>query len=99
MFVGDDFSHTARLQIDTLLVRSVCKHRKYVRGEMLHLRCLLYAHSAMFHILIHLKLKGQDSSVGIAAHYGLDGLGIESGWRQDFLHPSRPALGPIQPPI
>jgi hypothetical protein len=28
----------------------------------------------------------------------MDGLGIESWCRQDFMHPSRPALGPIQPP-
>jgi len=31
--------------------------------------------------------------------YGLDGKGIESRWGQDFLHLSRPALGPIQPPV
>ena len=42
---------------------------------------------------------GRDSSVGIATRYGLDGPGIESRWRRDFLHPSRPALGPTQPPI
>jgi hypothetical protein len=39
------------------------------------------------------------SSVGIAAGYGLDGLGMESWWGQDFLHLSRPALGPTQPPV
>jgi hypothetical protein len=39
------------------------------------------------------------SSVTIATHYGLDGLGIKSRWERDFLHPARPALGPIQPPI
>jgi hypothetical protein len=26
-------------------------------------------------------------------HYGLDGR-VETQWRQDFLHPSRPTLGP-----
>jgi hypothetical protein len=48
-----------------------------------------------------LKLVGQDSSVGIATSYGLDGPGIESRFvgGGDFLHPSRPALGPSQPPI
>ena len=42
---------------------------------------------------------GQDSSVGIATRYRLDGPGIESRWGLDFWHPSRPALGPTQPPI
>jgi len=39
------------------------------------------------------------SSVGIETNYGLDGLGIESRWERDFPHLSRPALGPIQPPV
>jgi hypothetical protein len=42
---------------------------------------------------------GRDSSVGIVTRYGLDGLGMESRWGRDFLKPSRPALGPTQPPI
>ena len=42
---------------------------------------------------------GRDSSVGIATRYGLYGPGIESRWRRDFPHPSRPALGPTQPHI
>ena len=42
---------------------------------------------------------GRDSSVGIATRYGLDGPAIESWWGRDFLHPSRPALGPTQPPV
>ena len=41
----------------------------------------------------------QDSSVGIATRYGLDGPGIESRWGRDFPHLFRPTLGPIQPPI
>ena len=36
---------------------------------------------------------GPDSSVRIATGYGLDGPGIESRWRRDFPHLSRPALG------
>ena len=39
---------------------------------------------------------GRDSSVGIVTRYGLDSPGIESRWGRD---PSRPALGPIQPPV
>jgi hypothetical protein len=37
--------------------------------------------------------------VGIATRYGLDGPGIKSRWGRDFSHPSRPAMGPAQPPI
>ena len=37
--------------------------------------------------------------VGIATGYVLDGPGIESRWGRDFLHLSRPALGPTQPPV
>ena len=40
---------------------------------------------------------GPGSLVGIATDYGLDGLRIESRWGE-ILHPSRPALGPTQPP-
>jgi hypothetical protein len=42
---------------------------------------------------------GPGSSVGIATGYGLDGPQIESRWRRDFPHLSRPVLGPTQPPI
>ena len=42
---------------------------------------------------------GRDSSVGIATRYELDGPGTESQWGRDSPHPSRPALGPTQPPI
>ena len=52
--------------------------------------------------LIYLPSLGyviRDSSVGIATRYWVDDLGIESRWWLDFPHPSRPALGPAQPPI
>jgi hypothetical protein len=43
--------------------------------------------------------RGRVSSVGIATHFGLDGAGIEFRLGRDMPHPSRPALGPTQPPI
>ena len=42
---------------------------------------------------------GRDTSIGIATRYGLDGPGIECRWGRDFRQPSRPALGPTQPPV
>jgi len=41
---------------------------------------------------------GPGSSVGIATDYGLDGPGSNPGGDEIF-RPSRPALGPTQPPI
>jgi len=38
------------------------------------------------------------SSVGIATDYGLDGSESNSGGAEIF-RPSRPALGPTQPPV
>jgi hypothetical protein len=42
---------------------------------------------------------GPGSVVGTATAYGLGGPGIESRWGRDFLHLSRPALRPTQPPV
>ena len=42
-------------------------------------------------------LFGPGSSVGIATEYGLDGPGSNPGGDEIF-RPSRPALGPSQPP-
>ena len=50
-------------------------------------------------VYVNVYLVGRNSTVGIATRYGLDGPGIESRWGRDFPHPSRPALGPTQPPV
>jgi len=41
---------------------------------------------------------GPGSSVGIATDYVLDGPGSNPSWDEIFC-PSRPALGPTQPPV
>jgi len=41
---------------------------------------------------------GPRSSVGVATNYGLDGPGSNPGGDEIFC-PSRPALGPTQPPV
>ena len=42
--------------------------------------------------------EGPGSSVGIATDYGPDGSGSNPG-RDEIFRPSRPALGPTQPPV
>jgi hypothetical protein len=42
---------------------------------------------------------GWDNVVGLATCHGLDGLGIEYRWGQGVMHPTRPVLGPTQPPV
>jgi len=41
---------------------------------------------------------GPGSSVGIATDYGLDGPGLNPSG-DEIYRPSRPALGPTQPPV
>ena len=47
---------------------------------------------------LHLPGYGPSNSVGIATDYGLDGPSSNLGGDEIFL-PSRPALGPTQPPV
>jgi len=42
--------------------------------------------------------RGPDSSVGVATEYGLDSPRSNPGGDEIF-RPSRPALGPTQPPV
>jgi len=47
---------------------------------------------------VHTVFVNQDSAVGVATCYGLDGQGIETRWGRDFPHLLRPALDPSEPP-
>jgi len=52
----------------------------------------------VFFVVIDVLKSGPGSSVGIATDYELDGPG--SNLREgEICRPSRPALGPTQPPI
>ena len=48
--------------------------------------------------ITYIIICGPGSSVGIATDYGLDGPGSNPGGDEIF-RPSRPALGPTQPPV
>jgi hypothetical protein len=56
-----------------------------------------------FHFITEKHYRPEEHIVGIASHYGPYGPGNESRWGggggKEFLHPSRLALGPPQPPI
>ena len=56
---------------------------------------LIIVRNSATHILL---ICGPGSSLGIATDYGLDGPGSNLGWDEIF-RPSRPALGPTQPPV
>jgi hypothetical protein len=45
-------------------------------------------------VVVVVVVSGSGSVVGVATGYGLDCPGIESRWKRDFSHLSRPALGP-----
>ena len=61
--------------------------------------CINYQNMPLLEIGISLgSLCGSGSSVGIVTDYGLDGPGSNPGGDEIFC-PSRPALGPTQPPV
>ena len=74
---------------------SVCKDMDGNNSQVNYWTRTETIHMAFYHFI----MVGRDSSVGIATCYSLDGPGIESRLGRDFQHPSRPALGPTQPPI
>ena len=60
---------------------------------------LQYVFSSIFKYKnVSFKNVGTGSSVGIATDYGMDGPGSNPGGDEIF-RPSRPALGPTQPPV
>jgi hypothetical protein len=62
--------------------------------EYVDLNALVYSF-----VISIMPSSGSGSVVGIATSYGLGDLGIEPRRGRDFLHLSRPPLGPTQPPV
>ena len=63
------------------------------------IQCLLLKPVRYKYVCIMENVRGPGSSVGVATDYEREGPGIESRWGRDFLHLSRPALNPTQPPV
>ena len=82
-----------------ILCNPIDRHRRF-GGTHSHL-IQVHKEAGGYHkmLMAFYQTEGRDSSVGIATHYRLDGPGIESRWGLGFPHPSRPALGPTQPPV
>ena len=59
---------------------------------------MLYYNDMITRYTVLPSICGSGSSVSIATDYGLDGLGSNPGGDEIF-RPSRPALGPTQPPV
>ena len=79
----------------------------YLGGNKFKLTCLshiiyIYVYVCVVCVRVFLCVCvcvfGPGSSVGIATDYGLDGPGSNPGGDEIF-RPSRPALGPTQPPV
>jgi len=99
-FVTQHLNHCATADT-ALYVTEMCNNRTisaYFLSIVLRRRVLVYAAIPWVWVRLYYSPGGRDSSVGIATRYELDGTGIESRWGRDIPHPSRPALGPIQPP-
>jgi hypothetical protein len=66
--------------------------RSSASGLTYTMRAGLHCDAVLTSVITHQR---GPASVGCTAtSYGLEGLGIESRWRLDFPHLSRPALGP-----
>jgi len=57
----------------------------------------IYTHIHIY-IYNYIHIYGLSSSVGITTYYGLDGPG-SNPVGDEIIRPSRPALGPTQPPV
>jgi len=66
---------------------------RFLRKSLLCVCVYIY-----IYIHTHISYSRSGSSVGIATDYGLDGPGSNPG-EGEIFRPSRPALGPTQPPV
>ena len=88
--VAAEYLHLRSLQFSSMITKVVAHVAK--------LMSFSWTRDFPLFIKSYSHYRGPGSSVGIATDYGLDGPGSNPGW-DEILRPSRPALGPTQPPV
>ena len=68
----------------------------YIYSVYIYIHIYIYVYNIRIYIYIYIC--GPGSSVGRATDYGLDGPGSNPD-RDEIFRPSRPALGPTEPPL
>jgi hypothetical protein len=97
---GNISSHISnQTAIGTISVTDNSSLMHFLVLQLLFLTSIKCTHSQTTFTTGKLHTGGPGSVVSKATAYGLDGQGIESRWRRDFLHLSRPALRFTQPPV
>jgi len=81
----------------SLCLEGSCSVTIYLRSHAYE-RVVWDVYICIYNIRSTLIKMGRQNTVRIASRYGLDGPGIESLWGRGFPHPSRPVMGPTQPP-
>jgi len=89
-----NISPTRWLKLTTLLHQSLLRTDQAILTP----KSLIIIHVNLYLYFLHNFIRGPGSSVGIATDNGLDGPGSNPGGDEIF-RPSRPALGPTQPPV
>lgn len=70
----------------------------YLNGPFLW-PILSHINPILSYLTLNIVLPDQDSSVGMATSYMLDGPGIQFRWGWDFSNKSTPVFGSTQPPV
>ena len=79
------------INLHNLMFTNKIRLEQLINFLYLHINIYIYS-------LVLTSICGPGSSVGIATDYGLEGPGSNPG-EDEIFRPSRPALGPTQPPV
>jgi hypothetical protein len=96
----EELKKRSRCSNSSIVSRCVCIRIGKIEHTFVKNNCANLNLQVLIILLMHEYMYvGRISSVGIATGYLLDGQGIEFLRGRDFPRPSRPALGPTEPPV